>query len=341
MVNRSKDGIFRDGLNYGIIYIAYVAEEQPEYVTNCLNCGFNPQSAIKYCPKCGQEFKNPEIRFKDVIVEFLGDYFTFDSKFFQSFIPLLTRPGQLTADYISGKKVRFIPPVRLFLFVSILFFLVLSNSFRQSDFKILGDTFSLNASPSDSVLANLDSLQQVVLKNAMADSLMHIVDSLKEFKSPKEIAEIVYPGESPINKMFLAQGIRLSKDGGKSFVNYLMGKGTLVILFIVPIFALILKLLYVRRRKFYNQHLIFSFHFHAYALMVLTLILLLKVITGLTIFWFIILLLPVYLFLALRKVYGQGWRKLILKHLILLWAYFVITLPVVFIIVIMAGFFLF
>ena len=91
----------------------------------CKNCAKKLQEDFKYCPGCGQEHKDKVVHFKQFILDFLGDYFTFDSLIIRSVRPLLFNPGFLTNEFIDGRRVRYIPPLRMFIFISIIFFLVL------------------------------------------------------------------------------------------------------------------------------------------------------------------------------------------------------------------------
>ncbi|MGY0036271.1 DUF3667 domain-containing protein [Pedobacter sp. NJ-S-72] len=93
---------------------------------NCLNCGSHVEK--HYCSQCGQpnlELKEP---FWGFISHSIGHYFHFDSKFFHTLIPLLTKPGQLTLDYLAGKRARYIHPVSLYIFVSIVYFLIVPHA---------------------------------------------------------------------------------------------------------------------------------------------------------------------------------------------------------------------
>ena len=63
--------------------------------------------------------------FKQFILDFLGDYFTFDSLIIRSVRPLIFKPGFLTNEFIAGRRVKYIPPLRMFIFISIIFFLIL------------------------------------------------------------------------------------------------------------------------------------------------------------------------------------------------------------------------
>ena len=91
----------------------------------CKNCGHALQPEFKFCPNCGQENKSKVVTFRQFILDFLGDYFTFDSLIVRSVKPLIFNPGFLTKEYIAGKRVKYIPPLRMFIFISVVFFLIL------------------------------------------------------------------------------------------------------------------------------------------------------------------------------------------------------------------------
>lgn len=93
----------------------------------CKNCTRKLEAEFKFCPACGQEHKEKVVHFKQFILDFLGDYFTFDSLIIRSVRPLLFNPGFLTKEFIAGRRVRYIPPLRMFIFISIIFFLVLGS----------------------------------------------------------------------------------------------------------------------------------------------------------------------------------------------------------------------
>ena len=96
---------------------------------NCLNCGHHVEE--HYCSHCGQpnlELKEP---FWHFIGHSIGHYFHFDSKFFQTLVPLLTKPGQLTLDYLAGKRARYIHPVSLYIFVSVVYFIIVPHTLKE------------------------------------------------------------------------------------------------------------------------------------------------------------------------------------------------------------------
>jgi len=89
---------------------------------NCLNCGSHVEK--HYCSSCGQPNLELKESFWGFISHSIAHYFHFDNKFFQTLSPLLTKPGQVTLDYLAGKRARYINPVSMYIFVSIVYFLV-------------------------------------------------------------------------------------------------------------------------------------------------------------------------------------------------------------------------
>jgi hypothetical protein len=89
----------------------------------CENC--HQPLAGPFCAQCGQQAESTLKYFWVVILHLLDDIFSFDSRAARTILPLLTRPGFLTNEYIAGKRVHYVPPLRLYLFVSIVFFITL------------------------------------------------------------------------------------------------------------------------------------------------------------------------------------------------------------------------
>ncbi|MDX2359204.1 MAG: DUF3667 domain-containing protein [Crocinitomicaceae bacterium] len=88
----------------------------------CFNCNNKLKVAHNYCPTCGQENHNKQASIGTLANDFASDYVGFDNKLFRSIFPLLTNPGAITKEYLKGKRVRFIKPIRMFLFLSFLYY---------------------------------------------------------------------------------------------------------------------------------------------------------------------------------------------------------------------------
>jgi hypothetical protein len=89
---------------------------------NCLNCGTRLKG--QYCGNCGQRSRSRLISLWELISDAFGDLLEIDSRIWQTLIPLMIRPGRLTHDYLQGRRARYMPPFRMYLVLSLLFFVI-------------------------------------------------------------------------------------------------------------------------------------------------------------------------------------------------------------------------
>ena len=87
---------------------------------DCLNCG--TIIAGRFCQVCGQENIVPHQPVGSLILHFIYDIFHFDGKFFETLKYLLFRPGYVPAQFIAGKRISYLDPIRMYLFTSAIFF---------------------------------------------------------------------------------------------------------------------------------------------------------------------------------------------------------------------------
>src|ERR1035437_922965 len=93
----------------------------------CLNCDNVLRPDDNFCPNCGQENNSHKIPVKHLLLEVFVDFFHFDTKLWNTIKASVTRPGKITIDYLEGKRARYVPPVRFYVFVSFIFFLLLGK----------------------------------------------------------------------------------------------------------------------------------------------------------------------------------------------------------------------
>jgi hypothetical protein len=93
----------------------------------CPNCGTDLADEPNFCPTCGQENHDLNISFGHVVEETLEGVFHFDSKVWRTFRELITRPGLLTRHFVEGKRASYVPPIRLYVFISLVFFFLLGK----------------------------------------------------------------------------------------------------------------------------------------------------------------------------------------------------------------------
>lgn len=156
----------------------------------------------------------------------------------------------------------------------------------------------------------------------------------KDIYEPYEVIFKKYNIHGFLEQLQVRQSLRMITENS-SFSGFLLGKLIWMVLLMMPALALVLKLLYIRRRKYFVEHLVFSFHYHAFAFFIVSIGILLNN-TG----WFdkkdedislpimfAFLLLLVYLFIAMRRVYKQRFWKTFIKFNILNFSYiFIFTL---------------
>lgn len=93
----------------------------------CLNCQFSLRPEDNYCPNCGQENNTNKIPVRHLVTEVFEDFFHFDTKLWNTVKASFSRPGKITLDYLEGKRASYVPPVKFYVFVSFIFFLLLGK----------------------------------------------------------------------------------------------------------------------------------------------------------------------------------------------------------------------
>jgi hypothetical protein len=264
---------------------------------NCLNCGAVVER--KFCPECGQENLDLKENFFHVAGHVTADFFHYDSKFLGSIIPLFSKPGFLTKEYWEGRRVRYIHPLRLFFFVTIIF-MISTTYFYQHFSKTIQD-----------------EVVHVQSENPAKKSSPSVEQKLKEAAAER--------AEEEKSKLLLYHGM----DGFFKNLKYIS-------FFLLPVYALIFKVLYRKKKNLYVDHLVFTLHIQSFAYILIAAVLLLPFIfpDALTIIRRLTLLtILIYMIFALKRLYQQGWFKTILKS-------FLATLSMVILMAMVMGIFM-
>lgn len=325
---------------------------------DCLNCGTIVHG--KYCHVCGQENTEPKESFWGMVTHFFNDITHFDGKFFTTLKILLLRPGFLSAEYVRGKRMSYLNPVRMYVFTSALFFLIFfSLNDPKDDFKLTDSNGAFSLAQRDSILNKLEpelsklpgnfNLQKQIeiLKDTSRevnslDLLPYTEDQLfstwgYKYKSRREYDSIQQ--SRPVDErdgwlkakwnkrvIYLNEKYKKEKDSSFSkFSDVLLHQLPYLLFVSLPFFALILKLLYVRRGQFYyTDHGIFSIHLYIFSFILLLFIFLvdkLNDLSGWGIWDFLAVVIflawPVYLFVAMKRFYRQNGFKTFIKFILL------------------------
>ncbi len=328
--------------------------------TTCRNCQTEMLEHSLYCPKCSQKNTDGRIPILSFVKDLLENIFSLDSKLFKTSLGLFI-PGKLTNEFFQGKHKSFATPSRLFLASAILFFamvsVVVQVEIKDEEFK--GGPFGNTKSSKNKELLKGKLIQLETLREKFGidldEKMQGIYDSIElqiqqsmvdsntvditlwnkpykflssdiEFLSADSIIQ-KYNIESLIDRISFKQVHKLSKDP-KSLIFKMIGNLTWMMLLLIPSLALVFKLLYIRRKKYYVEHLVFLFHVHAFILLVGAMTLVLKYIgvvelkSDLVIGLLVVLL--IYILFATKKVYEQGWGKTLIKSFFILIAYLIL-----------------
>ena len=104
-------------------------------ITSCKNCEQEHQEGFEFCPHCGQK-SNDELTVGVLFYNTISNYFSFDARFFKSFFPLMFKPGILAKRFIEGKRLLYLHPAQMYLFISIVFFFLYSFKVRTASQQI-------------------------------------------------------------------------------------------------------------------------------------------------------------------------------------------------------------
>lgn len=290
----------------------------------CPNCGYALEAEANFCASCGQENHTHKLPVRHFVVEWLSGMFNFDTKLLRTLRDLFWPPGLVIRAFNQNKRVRYVHPLRLYLFTSVLFFLALAwaterlqadegpvvvvNAADEGPIEAKGLTLDLGGDRQimDSTLVALSALPRI--SNEVLDSTMRVAG--------------VTP--SILNRTLIRLALNLSGNSRRkeAFVQEWLSTFSKVMFVILPLFALLLKLLYWRSRMFYTEHLVFALYFHTVLYLMFGLSLGLGAMFDGE--WTDRFLLPgtvIYLLWAMHTVHQRSWLNTIWKALLLLLAY--------------------
>lgn len=307
----------------------------------CLNCG--TVLSDRYCPHCGQDSKEFRRSVWQVAGQFFETFTELDSTFLRSFFPLLFRPGFLTRQFLAGKRKSFLNPIQMYAFFS--FFLFFTDfsfpDFLQNESEIsIGKEIENNLYAADSgkvkevktnVTIGFPGLK-IKVQDTSKTGPIELEKSVKTLKAYDSLQKII-PEKNrdgffkrTFNRKLLTINEKMQKKETGLFDAWLdTFKSNIpnLLILLLPCFALLLKLLYVRRKWYYVEHLIFGIHFHCFIFFWVSFGIVLSRCTVLEedIEPYLVLWMFVYFLLALKNVYRQGWIKTFIKSLVLLFSY--------------------
>jgi hypothetical protein len=334
------------------------AAQLPDH-PDCLNCGTELRG--QYCGQCGQRASSRLISLWELTRDAFGDLLEIDSRLWRTLIPLLVRPGKLTKDYLEGRRARYMPPFRMYLVLSVVFFVVaffdpsddLSLLFEPEPAPTAEEQEAATEESLDEAEARIEELvAEGRISEEQAEAAREAVDDGPNVTLFGDSAENGFnvrydettgkctaTGEDQLPEWIRRrltperlEGIceRIAADQGKNFGTLLLDNIPVALIVLLPFMALVLKGLYPLSRRYFVEHLLFFVHFHSFFFLILTLQVLFSRVASLVFVPEPISILvivaasfyvPVYLYKAMRRVYGQGHFLTLTKYIVLSIAY--------------------
>jgi hypothetical protein len=285
--------------------------------TECPNCGETVSQ--DFCSSCGQAARDRRGPLFSLLGEFFTTFFSLDGRHLRTAAALWV-PGRLTQLFLEGKRASYVPPVRVYLLSSLVFFVLVGFPAPDAD--------ECNVYVGDVLVGREEPVP------GLTDLKLETVDD--STRLGRWVGERLLPSHEHLQAMEPQELL----DG---FFGGMERVVPTTLIFFVPILALALKLLYVRQPFFYVDHLVFGLHFQsalfqafvaAYVLNAVGLSKLLPPLLSYLVAFALIMTL--YLSAALKRVYGQGWIRTLLKTAILGLLYLFLIQPIVAVTIILA-----
>ena len=320
----------------------------------CKNCEQEFSSDFDYCPHCGQK-SNDQLTIQVLFSNTISNYFSVDARFFKSVFPLLFKPGVLARRFVDGKRQVYLHPAQYYLFISVIFFFLFSIVTRDHDQIFEEGAGNVQVGDSVSVKEQLDEMELSEAQRQKIDSLVQGNYQQKEYNfTDRKMDSLIAAGASDEEKM---KHLGFNGSGGKlerfvyqqSLKIYESRAGGLVssfydtipisMFFLLPVFALILKLFYRKSGQF-SHHIVFSFYYFTFVFLSMSLL----IVIG---FWvdipggliaLYIFLVFVYLVVGSVNFYQQKWVKVFFKSVLVVMTYAFIVTPISFFIMVLITF---
>jgi hypothetical protein len=318
----------------------------------CANCG----TALSgpYCSNCGQKASDTHRPFWWILGEFLDSVFGYDSRTFRTLWLLFAEPGEFTRRYNAGQRASLLPPFRLFVIATLVFFVTLQvTGLAMVAFKTR--TVSLDSLPPEAVEAiKKESNAKIAFKDK--DGAKTTIMTMELFVPASSVERVALTAGEKSGMAEVDKAIKVDFDGAteddKGWLRWLesktkrVGEGYVraradpitlngplnvwlprLMLVLVPIFALLLAVMHWRPRVYLFEHLVFSIHIHTVVFVVLSLVAATAAILGHSEFlWAVWLILAIYLWMAMYRVYARNWWLTSLKFMALLMVYSVVLM---------------
>jgi hypothetical protein len=314
----------------------------------CLNCGTVVTG--RHCAQCGQSAETHVLSLKEVAGDVTHSLLHLDSRVWRSVKLLMLRPGELTREFIAGRHQLYIPPFRLYLAISILYFALqtllpdfddvkLSVSDKPTAGRVnapaaVSGTAGGALSADEAKKAAAEKIAQDIGKELEAEGIAKSRGGNSVLTAEDCNIRIFDDGGKTDFEQSLSSACRKMKaDGGRQFAEHFAATAPKLMFLFLPLMAAVALLFYWKPRRLYAEHLVLFLHNHAFTFLLLGVTAILTKLADLKLplaglFGLVAFVLwcylPYYVFRSMRVVYGEGRIKTTLKFLSLSMIYLVL-----------------
>jgi hypothetical protein len=295
----------------------------------CGNCDHGLHAGDRFCSFCGQDTHPHKIPFKHLIAEFLEGTLHLDTKILPTLKKLLTNPGTIIRDYNHNKRARYVPPIRLYVFVSFVYFFLIAGNFNRSAQKDKSLITTQILNPQIKTLP-ITLFHTTVVPRSLLIQLMKINRiTIVQVDSALHKNKIT---TDKINTRALYQMIRLLKGEitPEEIRHTFISLTSKMMFLLMPLFALILLIVNGWKKLYYSETLIFSLYFHSFLFILLGLFFVITNFVGndprylslyALLYSLLSIIILVYLLLSLKAGFTKSWRAAILNSVLTAAAY--------------------
>lgn len=248
----------------------------------CPNCEQQLNDTMNYCFNCGQENHIKRVSVKMLLSDFSTTYFSFDSKLFSSLKYLLIKPSFLSLEYLNGKIEAYLRPIRMYVFISFVFFLL--NSMLSTNSTYDGIKFTKDGDPVSSEFVQ-EELKTTDTDDIEKESFLEIDNNYFEGKLKR-----IFSDEKEI----------------KLFIVFLKSKLPILFFLLIPVLGLLFFIFFYKNKYYYVDHLVFALHLQSFMFVLLIINLLTDSVFKVDLIGIWSLLFLVYGFIAARRFYSLG-----------------------------------
>jgi len=247
----------------------------------CKNC--ETKFSGHFCPNCGQSVRDMDMPFKVLVLDVMANMWAFDTRVLKTLKSLIFKPGEIAADYVEGKRERYMPPFRIYVFISIILFLLLNIATNRE----------------------LDKTQTTFTANEIDEAKSAV--NIKVVDDEKGTAQNTLKSRDFIKKIL---------DNKDYYISRFFSILSWSLFLLMPFYAFLLWVLFRKQQKYYLAHFIFAINQHTFLFLIFVILLGINLIFSTKTVnpeFLLLLLFPVYFVKGNRQLYKTRWSAAIFK----------------------------